>query len=86
MSPTVSKINTYTRKDLKLLWERVPHANPLYYLLRTEDFSPEWFEEFMRDYPKEYELIYVTPLEDLPLGIEDALTAGIRSWRFAIGK
>jgi hypothetical protein len=76
----------YTKEDLERLQEMVPPSNPLAFLLKKNNFDPVWFEGLMKKWPREHALIYDTPLEDLPLDINDTMLNGIRTWRFFIRK
>lgn len=76
----------YSREDLQKLMDNSREGTIVYEHLAEIDCDPENFKEFMRDFPKEYALIYHTPLKEIPTMINDPFGQGFVQWRWRIKK
>jgi len=82
MEPVVE----YTREDLDRLKEFLAPGSPIIYILKSTKGDPDKFREALGGLTKEWGFIYMTPLEQLPLTLNDPRFEGWRKWRLSIGK
>lgn len=76
----------YTKDDLKKLMDNSREGTIVYEHLIQTDCDPEEFKVFMREFPKEYTLIYHTPLKEIPTMINDPFGQGFVQWRWRLRK
>ena len=85
ITPIQPKIH-YTREELLTLENFTAKHSALLTILEGFDYDPDDFCESMRSLPTEWNFLYVTPLDELPLTMNDPRFEGWRKWRFSIGK
>ena len=76
----------YTREDLLQLRAYLPASNMIAMALEDCAYDPEAFCKYLAPLKSEWEFIFIKPLSELPLTINDPRFEGWRKWRFTIGK
>lgn len=76
----------YTEEDLRSINKFIDVSPAISYILKMCDYDPEEFCQRLRAVKQEWEFLYATPFEELPLSINDDRFAGWRAWRLSIGK
>ena len=78
---------TYTKEDMQRLKTMVNTGSVYEGILEDFDYDPVLFEAFVKKHvPKEYKILYETPVEELPMLMTDRSIQGLINFRFAIGK
>jgi hypothetical protein len=86
MDNTNSEAIKYTREDLLRLREFLAPGSIVLVILEGCDYDPEELSVSLCPLKKEWEFIYETPLNELPLTMNDPRFEGWRRWRLSIGK
>ena len=76
----------YTREDLLKLRDFLAPGNVVMYILEGCDFDPQVLSKSMCALTKEWTFVFETPLNELPLTMNNPAFEGWRKWRLTIGK
>jgi hypothetical protein len=77
----------YTKDDIKKLSTMVNKDSVLESELVDMNFDPDRFKVYMKkNVPKEYHILFETPLEDIAMMLDERNIQGLINFRFAVGK
>ena len=77
----------YTKEDIKKLSTMVNRGSVLETELEDMDYDPDKFKAYMKkNVPKEYHILFETPLEDIAMMLNERNIQGLINFRFAVGK